>query len=369
MVHKPVARCPAVLRLTGGSAGIAARCREIAGHARGSQPVAALRGRRSLRLRPAAAGGGDGQRRLGAGAQALVGLRPALGPRRDARAGRLANENPPRLQTPRRARARGSTWSSSIRPITPSWRESMTAGLHASTWRPDGTPRRRAAEVARAARYYMVAQVENGHMCPITMTRAVGRGARGRARRCCASAAAEDPPRTITTRRFRPWRDKTAITLGMGMTEKQGGTDVRANTTRAEPAATAYRDHRPQVVHVGADVRRLPGAGAGAGRADLLLHAALPARRQRQRRCISSGSRTSSATAPTPRRRSSSTMPTRGGSARKARGIRTIIEMVQLTRLDCAIASAGLMRDGAGAGAASRAPSHACSRRSSSTSR
>ena len=50
--------------------------------------------------------------------------------------------------------------------------ESVREGLHASTWRPDGTPAAAPAEVARAARFYMVAQVENGHMCPITMTRA-----------------------------------------------------------------------------------------------------------------------------------------------------------------------------------------------------
>ena len=61
--------------------------------------------------------------------------------------------------------------------------------------------------------------------------------------------------------------------MGMGMTEKQGGSDVRANTTRAEldgrrRLGPALPHHRPQVVHVGADVRRLPGAGAD-GRAGL----------------------------------------------------------------------------------------------------
>ena len=50
--------------------------------------------------------------------------------------------------------------------------ESIAAGLHAMTWKPDGSRADAPAEVARAARYYMVAQVENGHMCPVTMTRA-----------------------------------------------------------------------------------------------------------------------------------------------------------------------------------------------------
>ena len=57
----------------------------------------------------------------------------------------------------------------------------------------------------------------------------------------------------------------------MGMTEKQGGTDVRANTTRAEHGGRRrISPDRAQMVHVGAHVRRLPGAGAGAGRAVLL---------------------------------------------------------------------------------------------------
>ena len=55
---------------------------------------------------------------------------------------------------------------------------------------------------------------------------------------------------------FRPWTDKTAMTIGMGMTERQGGTDVRTNTTRAEPAGDGYVRQRRKVVHVGADVRR-----------------------------------------------------------------------------------------------------------------
>ncbi len=117
--------------------------------------------------------------------------------------------------------------------------ESIAAGLHASTWKADATSAPAPAEVARAARYYMVAQVENGHMCPITMTRACGRRARGR-----AGAARKLMPK-ILSRHYdpllQPWREKIGITLGMGMTEKQGGTDVRANTTSAEPAGDGYR--------------------------------------------------------------------------------------------------------------------------------
>ncbi len=84
---------------------------------------------------------------------------------------RLANDNPPKL---RAFDARGDR--SDVVEFHPAYHgfmaESIAAGLHASTWRPDAGPADAPAEVARAARYYMVAQVENGHMCPITMTRA-----------------------------------------------------------------------------------------------------------------------------------------------------------------------------------------------------
>ena len=141
--------------------------------------------------------------------------------------------------------------------------------------------------------------------------------------------------------------EKTGVTLGMGMTEKQGGTDVRANITRAERDGDGMSHHRPQMVHVGADVRRVPGAGAGRRRAYLFLHAALSARRQRvnalhfQRLKDKLGNRSNA----------SSEVEFHGAYAERVgeegAGIRTIIEMVKLTRLDCAIASAGLMRIGA----------------------
>ena len=89
------------------------------------------------------------------------------------------------------------------------------------------------AHVKRAAFYMMYAEVEDGTLCPTTMTYAV------------VPAISRDPalaaewlPRIYSPeydRRFIPAADKRGVTLGMGMTEKQGGSDVRANTTRAEP--------------------------------------------------------------------------------------------------------------------------------------
>ena len=96
------------------------------------------------------------------------------------------------------------------------------------------------AHAARAALYYLYAQIEDGTLCPTTMTYASVPALREDA----TLAAAWLP---LVTRgeydpRFMPAHDKRGVTLGMGMTEKQGGSDVRANTTRAEHVGgRAYR--------------------------------------------------------------------------------------------------------------------------------
>src|SRR5690606_28265289 len=85
--------------------------------------------------------------------------------------GRLANENPPK---PRLFDTRGRRRDKV--ELHPSYHERMAhsahAGLHNSTWTADGRPAAGAAEVVRAAKFYMAAQVETGHLRPITMTRA-----------------------------------------------------------------------------------------------------------------------------------------------------------------------------------------------------
>ncbi|HLN10111.1 MAG TPA: DNA alkylation response protein, partial [Xanthobacteraceae bacterium] len=150
---------------------------------------------------------------------------------------RLANENGPRLKT---YDAKG--FRRDVVEFHPAYHrlmtQSMADGLHASTWRPDGTRASEPAEVARAARIYMTNQIEAGHNCPITMTRAsVGALAAEPALR------AQLMPKIVGRAydgSFRPWWEKTAMTLGMGMTEKQGGTDVRANLTRAVAVRDGY---------------------------------------------------------------------------------------------------------------------------------
>ncbi len=91
------------------------------------------------------------------------------------------------------------------------------------------------------ARFYMAAQIETGHLCPITMTSAVGRGAACAAPTLAARMGCRGSLSRDYDPSFRPGRRKAGVTVGMGMTEKQGGTDVRANTTRgrARPATAS----------------------------------------------------------------------------------------------------------------------------------
>ena len=152
--------------------------------------------------------------------------------------GRLANENTPKLRT---FDSRGNRRDEV--EFHPAYHELMAhaahAGMHNSTWNEAGKPAVGAAHVARGGKYYIAAQVESGHLCPITMTHA------------SVAALASQPEilaktmPVIATRSydpsFAPWWTKRGMTLGMGMTEKQGGTDVRANMTRAARDGDAYR--------------------------------------------------------------------------------------------------------------------------------
>ena len=107
---------------------------------------------------------------------------------------REANENPPKLKT---FDAKG--FRRDVVEFHPAYHrfmaESIAAGLQASTWRDDAMPAPAPAQVTRAARFYMAAQVETGHLCPITMTRAaVAALAAEPALRCRADAQDHVPP-------------------------------------------------------------------------------------------------------------------------------------------------------------------------------
>ena len=147
---------------------------------------------------------------------------------------RLANEHTPKLSThDRQGRRRDTvTFHPAYHTLM---RTSCGDGLHASVWAhlaKKGEVRRPGAHVARAAGLYLAAQMEAGHCCPITMTNAAVPVLLQQ-----PDLAAEWLPRILPNAydpSFAPMAAKSAITLGMGMTEKQGGTDVRAGTTQAE---------------------------------------------------------------------------------------------------------------------------------------
>jgi putative acyl-CoA dehydrogenase len=253
---------------------------------------------------------------------------------------RLANENGPRLKT---YDARG--FRRDVVEFHPAYHrlmaQSMADGLHASTWQPAGSRAPAPAEVARAARIYMTNQVEAGHNCPITMTRAsVGALA-------AEPALREQLMPKIVGRSydasFRPWFEKTAMTLGMGMTEKQGGTDVRANLTRAVAVRDGYAvtGHKWFMSAPMCDAF-LVLAQASGGLTCFLMPRFRPdgsvnaLHFQRLKDKLGNRSNASSEV------EFVDAFAWRVGE--EGRGVRTIIEMVQLTRLDCAIGSAGLMR-------------------------
>ncbi len=142
--------------------------------------------------------------------------------------GRLANEYPPELTTHDRFGHR----IDEVR-YHPAYHELMTEGvrhgLAATPWH-DGGP---GAHVARAAAYVLWPQIDSGTLCPLTMTYAVVPSLRhqpdvaGRWEPKVMSGAYDPRSATVAT--------KDGATFGMAMTEKQGGSDVRANTTAAEP--------------------------------------------------------------------------------------------------------------------------------------
>lgn len=105
----------------------------------------------------------------------------------------------------------------------------LTEGIHSGPWQADA----KNAHLKRAALSYMQSQIDAGHGCPLTMTFASVPTIK-----LCPSVAEIWLPKILNTAyqpENVPYFEKTAVTIGMGMTEKQGGSDVRANTTVAEP--------------------------------------------------------------------------------------------------------------------------------------
>ena len=255
--------------------------------------------------------------------------------------GRLANENPPRLETHDRQGHRRDTVE-----FHPAYhtlmRTSCAQGLHSSVWQPP----RAGGNVARAGGFYMAAQMEAGHCCPITMTNAAIPVLLQQ-----PELAAAWLPKALSRRydgSFAPAAKKTGVTFGMGMTEKQGGTDVRAATTAAEPVGSGgpgseyvLTGHKWFMSAPMSDAF-LVLAQAPGGLTCFFMPRFLPdgsvnaLRFQRLKDKLGNRSNASSEV--------EFDKTHAWAIGEEGRGVATIIEMVTHTRLDCAIASSGLMR-------------------------
>lgn len=225
-------------------------------------------------------------------------------------------------------------------------RKSSSIGLHCSIWE-DGVEERGVRNLARAARFFLTSLVETGHLCPITMTNAAVAALMG------TPAVVDEWLPRLTARTYdssqkSPVR-KSGLTIGMGMTERQGGTDVRANTTSAEPAGDGlYRisGHKWFMSAPMCDaflvLAQMPLKGGETGLGCFLLPRILPDGTPNgfhfQRLKDKLGNRSNA----------SSEVEFAGAIGQligePGRGVSTIIEMVTLTRLDCAVSSAAMMR-------------------------
>lgn len=219
---------------------------------------------------------------------------------------------------------------------------SVAAGLHGTPW----ATQSESAHILRAAGFMLFTELEPSTLCPISMTYAVTPALRSN-----AAIHADWAPK-LTSRAYDPalklFSEKAGVTMGMGMTEKQGGSDVRANTTQA---AADGNDHWGQRY-------RLTGhkwffsapmcdaflvlAQAPAGLSCFFLPRVLPDGRLNairiQRLKDKLGNKANA----------SSEVEFESASAwlvgEEGRGIPQILEMGTMTRLDCALGTSGLMR-------------------------
>ncbi|NYI03107.1 acyl-CoA dehydrogenase family protein [Allostreptomyces psammosilenae] len=268
--------------------------------------------------------------------------------------GRLANVHRPVLHTHDRYGYRIDEVE-----YHPAWHDLMgravAGGLHAAPWR-DGAGA--AAHVVRAAAFYVTSQVEAGHCCPISMTYAVVPALRHNpelARRYEPLLASEHYEPGL-----RPPLGKRGLVAGMSMTEKQGGSDVRANSTRAEPVgdeAGAYRitGHKWFTSAPMSDVF-LCLAQAPGGLSCFLVPRVLPDGARNGVRLMRLKDKLGNHS------NASAEVEYEGAVGwlvgEEGRGVRTIVEMVNLTRMDCVLVAAAGMRLGT-----TRAVHHAVHRR------
>ncbi|MFE0138559.1 acyl-CoA dehydrogenase family protein [Streptomyces sp. NPDC059037] len=249
--------------------------------------------------------------------------------------GFLANENPPVLHTHDRYGHRVDEVA-----FHPSWHrllgKAVSSGLTTAWARPGG-------HLRRAAGFLVWTQVEAGHGCPLSMTHAAVPALRADP----ALAAEWEPKLTslVYDEGLRPASQKAGVLFGMGMTEKQGGSDVRTNTTRARALAeegtyelTGHKWFCSAPMSDGFLVLAQTDAGLTCFLVPRVLADGTRNAFAIQRLKDKLGNRSNA----------SSEVEFDGTWARRVgeegRGVRTIIEMVAATRLDCVVGSAAIMR-------------------------
>ncbi|MDM0073532.1 isovaleryl-CoA dehydrogenase [Variovorax sp. J2P1-59] len=233
----------------------------------------------------------------------------------------------------------------------PSYHALMTAavgaGLHGAPWaQPGGEGACSSPHVQRAAGFMLFTELEPSVLCPISMSYAVTPALRGN-----TAIHADWAPKLASLWYdpvLRPWHEKPGVTMGMGMTEKQGGSDVRANTTRAVRTGSDAWGERYEITghkwFFSAPMcdAFLVLAQAPAGLSCFFLP-----------RVLSDGSRNAIHIQRLKdklgnKANASSEVEFRGASAwlvgEEGRGIPQILEMGTMTRLDCALGTSGLMR-------------------------
>ena len=276
---------------------------------------------------------------LDTGALAALGRR--WGTAEMQRHARLANVNPPQLHTHDRFGRRLDEVE-----FHPSYHVLMAAaveaGLHGTPWAGSSA----SPHVLRAAGFMLFTELEPSVLCPVSMTYAATPALRSNA------AVYDDWGPRLTSRVYdpvlKPWNQKAGVTMGMGMTEKQGGSDVRANTTHAEPDGPDGWGQRYRVTghkwFFSAPMcdAFLVLAQTTSGLSCLFLPRVLPdgsrnaIRIQRLKDKLGN------------KANASSEVEFHGASAwlvgEEGRGVPRILEMGTMTRLDCALGTSGLMR-------------------------
>ncbi|MBK8119982.1 MAG: isovaleryl-CoA dehydrogenase [Sulfuritalea sp.] len=251
--------------------------------------------------------------------------------------GRLANVNPPQLKLFDRYGNRRDEVE-----FHPSWHECLgwlkRHGCDTGPWA-DPKP---GAHVARAAAYVMFAEIEDGSLCPTTMTYGAVP-----ALRHAPEIAREWLPLLLSRdydQRFIPATKKRGALIGMGITEKQGGSDVRANMTRAEPAGDGIWRLTGHKWFLSAPMcdAFLVTAQSPKGLSCFFVPRWTPDGRLNEIRIQRFKDKLGD-------RSNAGTEAEFWGSqgwlvGEEGRGIPTVLEMGVYTRLDCAIGSTGIMR-------------------------